>query len=190
MNCQEDATLTCEILTDEYSFPSPSMQRKRAVAAPLMTTQPGSTGWISSRPAVQCSSELKIAPSHLQSLLWFIDNLCFKMLHLLYRVWSAEPWICPSPLISRCSPGLAAYRCLSRTTCPQPWAMWGPWSDRGKETTPIEKKILATDTATMISSNMIHQILCNLSAAAPPSWSCAETWSQPSLLYVVLISCR
>lgn len=74
MNCQEDVTLTCEILTDEYSFPSPSMQRKRAVAAPLMTTQPGSTGWISSRPAVQCSSELKIAPSHLQSLLWFIDK--------------------------------------------------------------------------------------------------------------------
>lgn len=43
-----------EILTDEYSLPSPSMQRKRAVAAPLMTTQPGFTGWIASRPAGKC----------------------------------------------------------------------------------------------------------------------------------------
>lgn len=42
------------ILTDEYSFPSLSMQRKRAVAAPLMTTQPGLTGWIASKPAGQC----------------------------------------------------------------------------------------------------------------------------------------
>lgn len=49
------------VLTDEYSVPSPSMQRNRVVAAPLMTTSPGSTGRISSRPAVQ--SLMWIKPS-------------------------------------------------------------------------------------------------------------------------------
>lgn len=41
------------VLTDEYSVPSLSMQRNRVVAAPRMTTSPGSTGRISSRPAFQ-----------------------------------------------------------------------------------------------------------------------------------------
>lgn len=51
-----------KILTDEYNRPAPSMQRKRVVAAPLMTTQPGSTGRISIRPAVQCWVEFQIIP--------------------------------------------------------------------------------------------------------------------------------
>lgn len=91
------------------------------------------------------------------------------MLDLLCRVWSAELWICPSPLISRCSPGLAAYKCLNRTTCPQSLVMWGPWSDRGIQTTPTEKKVLARDTMTKKSS-MICQIRCKLSVAAPSGW--------------------
>lgn len=39
------------------------MQRNCAVAAPLMTTLPGFTGWISNRPAVQWIPELNIVPS-------------------------------------------------------------------------------------------------------------------------------
>lgn len=91
----------------------------------------------------------------------------FKMLDLLYRVCSAEPWIWPSPLIRRCSPGLAAYRCLNLTTWPQPWAMWGPWSNRGMQTIPTAKNRLATDTVTTLGC-MVLQILFKRSVAAPP----------------------
>lgn len=94
-----------------------------------------------------------------------------KMLDLLCRVWSTEPRIWPSPLINRCNPGLAEYRCLSRTTWLQLWAIWGPWSDKGMQTTPTEKIILAMDTVTT-NSSMVHQIRCKFSAAASPSWPC------------------
>lgn len=47
---RKGVSLPYKTLTDEYSVPSPSMQRKRSVATPLMTTQPESTGRISSRP--------------------------------------------------------------------------------------------------------------------------------------------
>ncbi len=99
------------------------------------------------------------------------QSLQLKVLYLLCRVWSAEPRICPSPPISRCSPGLAAYRCLCRTTWPQRWAMWGPWSDRGIQTTPTAKNIVATDTVPT-SSSMIGPILCTLSVAVPSSRRC------------------
>lgn len=115
------------------------MQRKRVVAAPLMTTQPGSTGRISIRPAVQCWGDNQII-SHLDLLTVF---------DLLYKVGSAEPWIEPSSVISRCSPALAAYRCLKRTTCSQPWGKWDPWSNKGKERTPAQRKRFATVMGSM-----------------------------------------
>lgn len=153
------------------------MQRKRAVAAPLMTTQPGFTGWISNRPVVQGTSQLNVAPNNISSYcnsststvyyyLLFFCNLFFLMLYSLYGVWSAEPCICPSPLISRCTPALAAYRCLRRTTCPHPLAICGPWSGRGTETTPAKKKVLEKDTVTMMRSNMFPENLDKWSVAA------------------------
>lgn len=64
----------------------------------------------------------------------------YQQLDLLCSVGSAEPWIEPSSVISRCRPALAAYRCLKRTTCSQPWGKGEPWSNNGTERTPAQRK--------------------------------------------------
>lgn len=124
----------------------------------------------------QTISAVTVIPPQAQFIsTYYFFYLFFLMLYSLYGVWSAEPCICPSPLISRCSPDLAAYRCLWRTTCPHPLAICGPWSGRGTETTPAKKKILEKDTVTMMRSNMFPENLYKRSVAALLHWLCAGT---------------
>lgn len=117
---------------------------------------------------------------------WQCQSLRF---YLLCEVWSAEPRISPSSVISRCSPGLTAYRCLSRTTCPQSWTTWGPWSSKGKEKTPAHRNRFAKVMATIISKNMIQILLQTVCTNLRQLFAVILSLSRTVVFNVVLISC-
>lgn len=97
-----------------------------------------------------------------------------RVFNLLYRVWSEEPRICPSPPIRRCSPGLTAYRCLNRTTWLHSWVMWKSWSDSGKLTTPATKNRAPKETMTTWDCMILHH---KGSGSASPCRECSLiTW--------------